>query len=64
MPSDPEVPTRRDALEAERLALQAEITGYPLPAPACDVYYNDLLERRGRVCEELAALKSGSDATC
>jgi hypothetical protein len=43
-------------LEQERLRLQAEINQYPAPIPACDVYFNDLLERRSRVCDELARL--------
>ena len=47
---------RRNALEQERLLLQAEINSYPMPIPACDVYFNDLLERRSRVCDELARL--------
>jgi hypothetical protein len=47
---------RRNALEKERLRLQAEINTYPMPIPACDVYFNDLLERRSRVCDELARL--------
>jgi hypothetical protein len=46
----------REALEKERLALQAEINSYPAPIPACDVYFNDLLERRSRVCEALGKL--------
>jgi hypothetical protein len=47
---------RRNTLEKERLRLQAEINSYPMPIPACDVYFNDLLERRSRVCDELARL--------
>jgi hypothetical protein len=47
---------RRSALENERLRLQAEINSYPMPIPACDVYFNDLLERRSQVCDELARL--------
>ena len=54
---------RRDALAKERLRIQAEISGYPMPIPACDVYFNDLLEQRARICAELARmeelLKSG-----
>lgn len=56
---------RRDALEIERLALQAEISSYPMPIPACDVYFNDLLEQRARICTELARteelLKTGQE---
>lgn len=46
----------REALEKERLRLQAEINSYPAPIPACDVYFNDLLEQRSRVCEALGKL--------
>lgn len=54
------------ALEAERLAVQIEINAYPAPIPGCDVYFNDLLERRSRICEQLARLKAnvGSDSVC
>ena len=48
--------SRRAELEQERLAIQAEITAYPMPIAACDVFFNDLLERRSRVCEELARI--------
>jgi hypothetical protein len=47
----------REALEAERLRIQAEINAYPAPIPGCDVYFNDLLERRSRICEELNRLR-------
>lgn len=47
-----------EALEAERLRLEADIRSYPPPIPACDVYFNDLLERRGRLCAALDALRS------
>lgn len=46
----------RRALEAERVQIQREINGYPTPIPGCDVYFNDLLERRARVCEALSRL--------
>jgi hypothetical protein len=46
----------RDALEQERLRIQAEITSYPMPIPACDAYFNHLLEQRSRICDELARL--------
>ena len=46
----------RAALERERLRIQAEIVSYPVPIPACDVYFNGLLEQRARVCEALARL--------
>lgn len=48
---------KRDALEQERLRLQAEITAYPMPIPACDAQFNRLLEERSRVCEELARVQ-------
>jgi hypothetical protein len=47
----------RQRLEAERLRVQREITAYPGPIPACDAYFNHLLEQRGRICDELARLK-------
>ena len=56
MPAAAHVPKNRAALEAERLRIQAEIVSYPMPIPACDVYFNDLLEQRSRICAELAAL--------
>ena len=46
------------ALEEERLRVQSEINSYPAPIPACDVYFNDLLERRSRICEQLSRLRS------
>jgi hypothetical protein len=51
-----EEPTQRlrDALEQERMRIQAEIRSYPMPIPACDVCFNDLLEQRARVGAELA----------
>jgi hypothetical protein len=54
--SDAPVHLRRAALERERLRVQAEIVSYPMPIPACDVYFNGLLEQRARICEQLAAL--------
>ena len=54
---------KREDLERERVRLQAEISNYPAPIPACDVYFNDLLERRNRVCEALTRL-SRSDLSC
>jgi hypothetical protein len=47
---------RRALLESERLRVQAEIASYPMPIPACDVYFNGLLEQRARICDELASL--------
>ena len=46
----------RAALERERLRVQSEIVSYPMPIPACDVYFNGLLEQRARICEQLAML--------
>ena len=55
----------REALEAERLRIQAEINAYPAPIPACDVYFNSLLERRSRISEQLSTLGSAAaDAAC
>jgi hypothetical protein len=55
----------RDDLERERVRIQREINGYPTPIPGCDVYFNDLLEKRSRICEELNRLGSvKSDAAC
>ena len=47
---------KREALELERLRIQAEITSYPMPIPACDAYFNHLLDQRSRVCDELAGV--------
>jgi len=52
-----------ETLECERLRIQAEINAYPGPIPACDVYFNSLLEQRSRICERLTALR-GSKTTC
>ncbi|MGZ8154111.1 MAG: hypothetical protein ACXWUK_02295 [Burkholderiales bacterium] len=52
----------RDTLERERLRIQAEIVSYPMPIPACDVYFNDLLAQRARVCERLAELDRQQNA--
>ena len=49
-----------ETLEQERLALQSEINAYPAPIPACDVYFNALLERRSRICEEIDAIKASA----
>jgi hypothetical protein len=63
MPRDDILPSTREALERERIRIQSEINGYPMPIPACDVYFNDLLEQRSRICEELSAL-DGPPASC
>ena len=47
---------KRDALEREPLRIQAEITSYPMPIPACDAYFNHLVEERSRVCGGLASV--------
>ena len=48
----------RERLEAERLRVQREITSYPAPIPACDAYFNHLLEQRAMICEELARMRA------
>jgi hypothetical protein len=53
MPDDPSTQTSREALETERLRIQREINSYPAPIPACDVYFNDLLDQRSRICEAI-----------
>ena len=63
MPPDDILPKTREELERERLRIQTEINSYPAPIPGCDVYFNDLLERRSRICEALNAL-GGSKRTC
>ena len=50
----------RDQLERERLRIQAEITSYPPPIPACDAYFNYLLERRALVVDELGRLEQAA----
>jgi len=56
MPLDANVGTTREELEAARQRIQAEINRYPAPIPGCDVYFNDLLEQRSRICEQLSRL--------
>ncbi len=46
----------RAQLQAELEHVQAEIRKYPLPIPACDAYFNHLLEERGRIADEIARL--------
>lgn len=46
----------REALEGERLRVQEQIRAYPPPIPACDAYFNFLLEQRALLGEELARL--------
>ena len=63
MPPDDILQTTREELERERLRIQTEINSYPAPIPGCDVYFNDLLERRSRICEALNTI-SRPDAAC
>jgi hypothetical protein len=60
MPPDDILRRTREELERERLRIQTEINRYPTPIPGCDVYFNDLLERRSRICEALNKLGSSS----
>jgi hypothetical protein len=46
----------RDALEAERQRLSDEISAYPGPIPGCDAHFNHLLEKRGRLSEEISSI--------
>jgi hypothetical protein len=46
----------RASLDAERLRVQAEIGSYPPPIPACDAYFNFLLEQRALLNDELRRL--------
>ncbi|HEV7392115.1 MAG TPA: hypothetical protein VGO08_10755 [Burkholderiales bacterium] len=62
MTTFPKANHKRAELEQDRLRLQTEINQYPAPIPACDVYFNDLLERRSRVCDELARLADAEQA--
>lgn len=65
MPPDDIQHKTHEELERERLRIQKEINSYPMPIPGCDVYFNDLLERRSRICEELSRLRSvTADAAC
>jgi hypothetical protein len=63
MPPDDSLQRTREELERERLRIQMEINRYPTPIPGCDVYFNDLLERRSRICEALNKI-SRPDAAC
>lgn len=54
---DAEWEVLRQALEAERLRVQEEIGGYPPPIPACDAYFNFLLEQRALLSDELRRLE-------
>ena len=44
-------------LENARLRIQDEIHNYPPPIPACDAYFNHLLEERARIGEELNGIQ-------
>jgi hypothetical protein len=46
----------RAQLQAELECVQAEIRQYPMPIPACDAWFNHLLEERGRIADELTRL--------
>ena len=63
MPTDAELTQSREVLETERLRIQREIVSYPMPITACDVYFNDLLEQRNRICARLSALEA-PDTVC
>ena len=43
----------RVKLEHARQRIQAEITRYPAPIPACDADFNFMLEERARLCAML-----------
>ena len=47
-----------EPLESERLRIETEIRSYPAPTPACDVYFNGLLESRSAISERLSALRA------
>ena len=47
---------RREALEARRRELDAEIRDYPTPIPRCDAQFNHLMEERSRIARELQDL--------
>lgn len=49
-------------LEAERLRIQREISAYPPPIPACDAYFNFLLEQRALFADELNRLAEAAAA--
>lgn len=44
------------ALESKRDSLNAEISAYPPPIPACDAQFNHLLEQRSGINRELQRL--------
>jgi hypothetical protein len=55
-PAGQAVTDRRRRLERERQRISAEICAYPAPIPACDAYFNFLLEERARLGELLSKL--------
>ena len=55
--------TLRDTLERERIRIQKELNAYPAPIAGCDAYFNDLLEQRTRICDQLSKL-SEPEAAC
>ena len=46
----------RNALEAKRTRILREIGAHPRPIHGCDVYFNELLEDRARLTQELTRL--------
>ncbi len=48
----------RQHLEAEKEQIYQEISYYPPPIPACDVQFNDLLQRRTTVLQELGQVNA------
>lgn len=55
--------TLRLALERRRESIQNEIVSYRSPIPACDVDFNDLLNERGLVTDELRRLDTAQSAS-
>lgn len=48
----------RRHLESRRRPIQEEIRRYPPPIPACDAYFNHLLEQRSLLSRELLRLEA------
>ena len=44
----------------EQRRINEEIAAYPGPIPACDAYFNSLLEERGRIADALQKLDAAS----
>jgi hypothetical protein len=49
--ADQQATQLRADVESELQRINAEICAYPAPIPACDAYFNFLLEERGRLSE-------------